>query len=458
VAVHTWPLRYSLARVLDSSIDAECKTLTDASGHFELPGAPLLACGRLVATRDGYRAAIRPLPASSDLQLRLVLEPDVKTETMLRGLVLDAQANPVEGAWVTRGGDAVKSDARGEFLLDLAGGDQDQRGRTIRAVKLGWLPAEVGCSRNPEDPRSWPQPLVLVLSQPSLTITGRVVDAQGRGVPGAHVERLDRTEFGTIEETDGERSQRSRPEVEFLLGGGTYLACNEAGEFRFSGLVDRRYVLRAVDPATLAFLITEPIPAGTQSVEIRLPGEPAFERIAGHVVERSGEPVAGALVCLRRLVPAGAGAAREVFAYGASITTGPDGRFEFRSVSRWVHSLSVRRDWLKQPVEIELASAPDVTDLNVALPALTHIKVDLEGTPVAADQFAVLDAEDHELTFLFATENGSYSVRRQVLVDGKSKAVEVADTARTVVLFREGEEVLRIPLTLEPGTLNIVRP
>src|SRR5262249_24551526 len=153
------------------------------------------------------------------------------------------------------------------------------------------------------------------------------------------------------------------------------------------------------------------------------PPEPTIERISGHVVERSGEPVAGANVVLRRLMPAKTGDEHGQFLYGASIPTGADGGFSFARVSQWAHSLVVRRDWLKQPVEIALASAADLRDLRIVLPALTYLKVDLGDSTVTANQFAVLDASDCEMTFLFATADGSYSTKRQVLIDGKSRAL-----------------------------------
>lgn len=47
---------------------------------------------------------------------------------------------------------------------------------------------------------------------------------------------------------------------------------------------------------------------------------------------------------------------------------------------------------------------------------------------------------------------------RLSLVEGKSEVVRVSDAARTLVLYRENEEVQRLPIRLDPDQRTILRP
>jgi len=44
------------------------------------------------------------------------------------------------------------------------------------------------------------------------------------------------------------------------------------------------------------------------------------------------------------------------------------------------------------------------------------------------------------------------------ILGGRSKTLAVASDARTLVLSKCGKEVMRIPLDLVPGQLNLIQP
>jgi hypothetical protein len=89
--------------------------------------------------------------------------------------------------------------------------------------------------------------------------------------------------------------------------------------------------------------------------------------------------------------------------------------------------------------------------------ALLHAKVEL-ADPGRATAFRVLDAEGADVELYAIGVGGVTRLRSAELVDGRSRAVGVPEHAALLVLERDGAEVDRLPLRLEPGRLNVLRP
>src|SRR5262249_28760175 len=62
------------------------------------------------------------------------------------------------------------------------------------------------------------------------------------------------------------------------------------------GLLDRDYELRAMDAKTLLRIEEKGVRAGRSDVELRLPADGLYPRVAGRVLSRKGQPIAGARV------------------------------------------------------------------------------------------------------------------------------------------------------------------
>src|SRR6185503_18161387 len=99
---------------------------------------------------------------------------------------------------------------------------------------------------------------------------------------------------------------------------------------------------------------------------------------------------------------------------------------------------------------VALAPHADLEHLELVEPLLCELQVDLSGDPAFADSLRVLDVDGHELETIESFGNG-FSVDTQAgITNGLSGVVVVKETARTLVLFRKGAEVLRRPLHLDP--------
>jgi hypothetical protein len=74
-----------------------------------------------------------------------------------------------------------------------------------------------------------------------------------------------------------------------------------------------------------------------------------------------------------------------------------------------------------------------------------------------ADEFRVVDAQGRSLDLLVITGNSVNAYTAMELNDGRSEVVSTSSQARTLLLFKQDQEVGRVPLDLLPGEVNRVR-
>ncbi|MCI0585556.1 MAG: sigma-70 family RNA polymerase sigma factor [Planctomycetes bacterium] len=451
-------LRSRIEQVLDGSTNVEWKARSDADGRFRIPDAPSLEGARLETSATHFERDARALASSSRLDLEIVLKPLSDPGSHLRGRVVDARGGGVEGAWVALGRSAVKTDFEGRFDIDLL---RDGEGRTLRALKPGFLPAELECAAaSPRDAGAWPDPLLLALDRPALSISGRVADGGGAPVADVRVGLLDRTPFAEVEIFFGSTLFKSAAGVEPLLAGRPFSplpGTGEDGRFEVPGLLPRAYRLLVFDRRRMEVRVTEPIPAGTTGLEVRLPAEGRLSRIAGRVLDRRGRPVEGASV-LPALPPLGQEAEARRDLRGEPVQTDAEGRFEFRDISRRVDRLSVSVPPNPESREIPLAGERDLEAIEVRVERPCHLQVDLTGSSFQADSLEVLDGSGRPLNLALYEGTSSISAGSLWLTDGRSRALAVSEEAQTLVLRAGGKEVARVALYLQADELNVVRP
>jgi protocatechuate 3,4-dioxygenase beta subunit len=477
------PIRERLHLVLDDCAWVPWKATTDASGRFRLPIVPAMADAELVTEAAGYARDARemPLVSRSDVEIQLTWPPDVASH--VRGRVIDARGAGVPGAHVALGKRSVRTDAAGRFDLDLDRAlafsisvstkngapakppPAPPEARTLRALKQGFLPVELDCATpSPRDIGAWPNPLLMVLDSEALAISGRVIDDLGSPVAGANVSVLELTPFGEVELELGEKRLPQLATVESLLstrsdGQMAWLTTktDAAGRFVHDGLLPRSYRLRAFDPNTMAVLFTEPVPAPQSDLELVLANPSRYPRIAGRVVDREDHPIPGAHV-----TPwiSYSGSADRIGLYGRPVAVDGEGRFELRELSREVDELSVIASFdSPEATYVHLAKEPNVEAITVRLPRYCHLQVDLTGSRIEADSFAVFDEKGKPLSL--SMSNGVTVVTGPTsfsLVDGRSEALGASDDARMLVVQFHGKKVAEIPLHLVPDQLNVIRP
>ncbi len=462
LAVHlSWDFRSRLPLVLDSSRARSWETVSDSGGAFLLETAALPR--EFLSTRlAGYETHVLHLPPASSYDLRIVLAAPRDLTGLVRGIVVDEQGFAVEGARVALGYEHTRSGPDGGFELQAR--EHDERG-VLTALAPGRLPARLerrgNSSRAPE---AWPDPLVLRLGGPPLTIRGRVLDADQEPVAGASVSVVDGTNFGPVESGASDQFTTAGL-VEALLSGGVSqleVRTTSDGAFELEGLLPRAYHLAV--SVEEGFLYSEhgPIEAGRRDVVLRLATERLIPHLSGNVLSLSGQPVPGANVVLMRPRPPASYSIdfpRYEWLVGRSVTTDERGRFTFQGVSAAVTHLAIHGPELGLGRQIELPSGADLEQLELRVPLRCHVQVDLTGSSVQADDFSLLDGAGTALPLGSFYGDFAFSGERLQLIDGRSEVVSAAEDARTLVLYRHGaEEVLRMPVALAVGELNVLRP
>ena len=200
---------------------------------------------------------------------------------------------------------------------------------------------------------------------------------------------------------------------------------------------------------------TDPIRAGRTDVEIRFQAEGATVRVAGRVVDRGGAPVPRAQVRLVREIVREEGGFRE----GVDVVRASDeeGLFDFGQVA-----FDVRAIHAGYPGELafEHAFVPgeDLASLVLLAFQRAQFQIDLTASEYQADSFGLLDIEGRPMTIVQYEGNLAQSAMRWAIVDRRSPSLTALDGVETLLLYREGREVGRVPIRVVPGELTVVRP
>ncbi len=474
-------LRARLSAVLDFSTDVRRHVQTDGQGRFELAAAPAIPGAELATHPDGFLPREEEAPLLSRADVVLVCERPELTTNVLSGTVVDLSGTPVEGAWVSMGVDTTSSDGEGRFSLRLDDPDSFNAripdefavdtGRLL-AVKAGYLPAELRARGTGANGRPiWPQEVVLRLGRDPLLIAGRVVDEKGEPLAGIRVWIADPTFFGGL--SDERRPERFpslthlENELAGVKPGWHYVTTDDDGAFVIEGLLDREYVLAAMDPATLMRVEARDVRAGDETVVVTLPAGESFPVLRGKVVDSRGKPIGGAEVypmCDAFLTHIGGEVISTHHESAEATRTDAEGAFELRKVPRDLVYLRIEGadtiplEWGRR-VEGGLAKlvGEDAEKLVITVGRRCHFQVEL-AIPDEADTLSVLDAAGEELIVSEFFGQGQRESGTQSLTNGRTNMLAVADDAAWLVLFKGGAEVRRLPLALTPGEPTTVRP
>lgn len=449
--------------VLDHSAERDLRARSAEDGTFALDALPAVAGAVLQGRLDPFaitEVALDTLPATEAV---LVLRRPEPKAGCIQGQVVDAGGRLAPGAFVALARASAVADERGMFVLDLekAGGTGP-----LRAVQPGFQPAVLappkGAATRPED---WPPFILLRLGGPALELAGRVVDAGGMPVPGVQVFAGDPTLFGRV--------GRRNAVLENLMAGSKEtvfdpVITGDDGRFVLRGLLPRDYPVRVHDPATLLLVEAGPFRAGRRDVEIAVPADAFFERVAGRVVGDDGAPVPGVRVKPMIDVLPVSQDGRIVMTNHADLEgmpTDAEGRFEFRRVPRKRVYLRVDGEGIF-PVEHGRDAEGGLAGLcggrmegiDVPVTRRCHLKVEFAGPADAADEAGFQDDRGSEVMINVFSAWGRRETPRVPLTDGRSDTLAVPGTTRTLILFRGGQEVRRVPVRPLSGEVTIVRP
>jgi len=478
VALTTPPnFRADLGWVLDFSFELSVGTASGEDGAFAFESFPSIPGATLTAKKSGYWEASQDSPENDRGDLVLVLDRPSLEGSLLSGVVIDPSGFPVAGATVSHGIDTQVTDESGSFAFDLSDPDSFnarlsefvQVEGSLLAVKPGFLPGELKARATDVDGKPiWPDHVVLRLGGEPLSVEGRVVDGEGRPLADRRV-WLEEPTFlgGRIREG---RSWPSMTHVESELSGldsgWPFVVTRSDGTFRLDGLLDREYTLEAMDPTTLMRSRTPGVRGGSKGVELQLLFGEAFEVIRGRVVDSRGEPVVGASVgttcdAFQTRVQGQVVGTRH--ARGAEIETDAEGHFEFEDVPKDLvyfrvdHPDIVPFETGRSEQSLRSIVGEDHEDFTLRVMRRCHFQIELADAS-DADEFEMLDADGEVLQLSQFEGNGRRDGSRFPLIDGRTNLLAVGDRAATLVLYRRGKEVQRVPVSLTAGEQPTIRP
>ena len=466
--------RTRFAEILDGSMSLERRALSGPDGRFRFDELPDLADARVAIHHDAF------LPFEArlvDLAPRTVItlsKPSASAEGIVRGRVVDPAGSPVVDARVAFGVDTRATDERGEFafLLDDPGSMSRRFG--VAADELVALaPGHQIATFTPpvrDGKPEWPAFVVLQLGAQPLTLSGHVFDTKGAPLPGARVWIMDARFFGGDE--------RGPLLVENLLAEGAprgwrFAETDAEGAFELDGLLDSEYHVEAMDPTTLLRAQEGPFRAGASNVKLSMPKDALHPRVAGRVVSRHGEPIAGVRVfpmCDAFRTRAKERILSTNHAALDGVVTGADGTFELSNVPRSLVYLRLQGDDVLpleycrhgsgddrfRGEEMSRLPAEAITQLEIVVELRCHVQIVL-ADPTLADAVEIHDSKLRPVE-LNVYDGGRRDTRERFeLFDGRSPALAVSDAGTTVVLYKDGKEIARTPIALAPGPLREVR-
>lgn len=463
-------LSVRLADVMESSWPLESTALTDTSGRFEFSWLPQVPGALLEVTATGYKTAAVPLPDQDAPDLTISLD---RPALRLSGWVVDASDQPVAAALVSYGPASVLSDDGGAFSIWLDPSDLDGKPPLAEAWQLvavakGLQPAVLAAETDSLTGRPlWKDALTLRLGPPLTKLTGQVVNEDGEPVPYAMVWVADPTVFVSRMDADlgslvqgGPTRPGARREVvlETVQGHGLgdpervwwYERADGEGRFALPGLSQRAYTVRAARAESLVMAESPGWVPGDQ-VRLVLPRASHTAPLSGRLVSSDGLPLEGISVGLFR--PMVTVATTTLTRAGAVDETDATGTFDLGTVSRDGTFLEVDGPGL---MPLRLAVSPGTESMTVVLPSRCDVRVLLPDAD-EADQMKILDGHGETLP-LVSFRSDRRQAREQVsLWSGRSEVLSVTDNAATLVLLKDGQDVRRIPLQLQPGRLNEIR-
>lgn len=461
--------------VLDASAATRWLTRSNQRGQFALAKLPLVAGGQLEVTHPKFRAQRVDAPGFSDRSMWIELAPTQATRELL-GRVVFADGSPVPSAQVGLGLLTSETDDRGEFSFDL---DQAHGEERLLAVKSGY---RIATATRPQDTGRWPDYVELVLPGDALSISGRVVDADGLPVEGANVWVADPTLLGMVNGLPvqaenlgaGVAMPRSRgqppprgvtrditmpqrgPSAHF-----SWVTTERDGSFVLRGLDDRDYQLHVLDRGSLQLDSREGVAAGSTGVDVMVAGDGLHDVVKARVVSLSGKPIKGVRV---RLIRRSFGAVFDtagggtfdlgMMTEGQSARTDAEGRFVMKDVPVEGTFLYLLGDHIVEHVH-HLGADAGEAEVEVRVPASCHLQV--EWTP-DADAVAVYDKDGRRLDLTVRSGRGVNAYDSVPLTEGRSAVIAVDERAAELVLLQAGAEMLRLPLNLAPGEVTTIRP
>lgn len=424
---------------------------------------------KLNITKDGFEPWSCPVDVPSAGVIFVTLRDAKAGEGSIVGRIVDASFRPIRGAFVACGKKVVRTRDNGDFVLD----QPDSKARVLKVLAPGQLPEERRRSGE-----AWPKHMVIRMARPTLQMRGTVVDEEGQALQGVRVwikvpsgfPRFGQ-ELVAIEPllqgapTGAERSallrERAGSDPKRLreLRDATpsvtwnWVETDASGSFTIRGLLDKDYVLRALDPKSLTAADSPARRAGASDCKIVLPTKAVVD-VRGRVVDFAGSPIADAEV--RVYVKGGELATKRSVTWrsmdGPSTRTDAEGRFVLPRVPQKV-TLLVSNPYIMRTMFREIA--PEVT---IRVERRYHVRVEYANQDDDLKCYVqVEDADGKKVDLTVLRANSSMSTSHMEIEGGKTPTFIVGGSAKTLVLVRGNKVLRRVPIQLEVGKVARMR-
>jgi len=409
-------------------------------GKFVLEGVPRISGLRIVAIRHGYLPGELRLDADETGPYVITLRQQPTPRT-ISGRVFLEDGSPADGVSVQLGQDEDSTNEHGEFVIEISSLGE---GAALTAFKPGLTPALIPAYADElqadTDSRSG---LVLRMGAATQPLTGRVEDHDGSALPLVFVAVIDPTVLGTSDRCPEAKSTHTDSE----------------GAFKLDGYSAREYHLRVVDEQAKRVVVAGPFVPGNEAV-VRFPEVDETFELEGRVIDQAGTPLEGVEVTQSIY--------KALWEWGSSgrswsdidvetVHTDADGRFRIRGAAS-EGALSFKGVDL-DPRHISLQDFDTTVAVHeYTLEAFRRFRIELDPAE-DIDAYEFRDAGDtrHSLKMKFPDMTMFHNRVRPASYK-LVPVCEVDTRANTLVLFRAGSEVRRVPLAGVRGELTVVRP
>ncbi len=438
-----WDVGSRFPLPLDGNRAVEHRASIEEGGAFRFERAPSLpgeTSLSLVASPAGFERGSIDLPTESrtDLVIEVTPEavevveaPEEDGERYVSGVVLLPGGQPARGARVSWHYSSALVEHDGSFRI-LADGNAG-RGLPLVAARDGYGPAilaDVDDHVERSAPAS-PPPVTLRLGE-DLAIEGVVLGADGEPARGWEVSLDDPTAL--------RHGEIPVPQAEQLASGERSVTTKRDGEFRLHGLMDREYRIRAYDSNTLLRLMSDPVPAGTTNLVLRVPADAFVDVVRGSVVDRDGLPVEGVNVSVGLILDRSENGWSST-SRSDSTTTDEAGRFELRDVPNRHVDLQVSSDDVI-PVRASIDDCDDPRAWTIEVARRCHVTVVAPDDVESGLRYSLQDEAGEDLMLTQFRSGSSSSTSAVGLDPGKNGVRSVSQDARRVVVRNKDREVV----------------
>ncbi len=436
------------------SFRSERQVRSDRDGNFAIDQVPGGGCS-LEFRKAGYRRVQIEVPKEGLPDRVIRMARGNPEEIILHGIVLGSRNELIEGARVGLDRSQTTTDRYGSFELVIPNHSLRPNASLV-AGKAGWQSTVLeGFGARARDAAGRDEPIELRLPGPSLSISGRILDAEGRPMRGMPIfPWQERMAFANMTPEDLAIDPSSMP---FDVAGNSIHAFDKTasdGSFTIAGLRDKSYRLRLYDPKRPFVFTSEAFAAGSTDVEITIPENAIRKQVSGVLRTRDGNAVANASISFWIAgIDNGLSIVRQGHLVGS---TDQDGQFALTSIPRYCGTLGFSSDGI-ETLEIDLDPLDPGEDLELTALRLGHFKVEVVTDPELARGCTVIDAEGETLQVTKRTLGGIGISTWVQLEKGKSAVLSFSERAVMLIIHgTDGQELARLSMRMVPGqVLNL---